>query len=166
MGHAKLLLVSRGAFMAENCCIFMEVSLKFALKELIDNSTALAQIMTRHHTGNKPLFKAMMAYFTDAYKHLPISQPQWLMPQWLSHPDSKVHGANMGPTWLLSAPDGPHVGPMNLAIRANTCETTQTNTDTVECCYNVVQFNTLRPRQDGRHFPDDIFKCIFLNENV
>ena len=27
-------------------------------------------------------------------------------------------------------------------------------------------FNTLRPRQDGRHFPDDIFKCIFLNENV
>ena len=26
--------------------------------------------------------------------------------------------------------------------------------------------NTLRPRQDGRHFSDDIFKCIFLNENV
>ena len=23
----------------------------------------------------------------------------------------------MGPTWVLSAPDGPHVGPMNLAIR-------------------------------------------------
>ena len=32
-------------------------------------------------------------------------------------PDSKVHGANMGPTWVLSAPDGPRVGPMNLAIR-------------------------------------------------
>ena len=31
-------------------------------------------------------------------------------------PDSKAHGANMGPTWVLSAPDGPHVGPMNLAI--------------------------------------------------
>ena len=31
--------------------------------------------------------------------------------------DSKVHGANMGPTWVLSAPDGPHVGPTNLAIR-------------------------------------------------
>ena len=26
--------------------------------------------------------------------------------------------------------------------------------------------NTLRLRQDGRHFADDIFKCIFLNENV
>ena len=31
-------------------------------------------------------------------------------------PDSKVHGANMGPSWVLSAPDGPHVGHMNLAI--------------------------------------------------
>ena len=27
-------------------------------------------------------------------------------------------------------------------------------------------FNKLRPRQNGRHFPDDIFKWIFLNENV
>ena len=25
---------------------------------------------------------------------------------------------------------------------------------------------TLRPRQDGRHFPDYIFNCIILNENV
>ena len=22
------------------------------------------------------------------------------------------------------------------------------------------------PRQNGRHFPADIFKCIFLNENI
>ena len=32
-------------------------------------------------------------------------------------PDSKVHVASMGPTWVLSAPDGPHVGPMTLAIK-------------------------------------------------
>ena len=32
-------------------------------------------------------------------------------------PDSKIHGANMGPTWVLSAPDGPHVGPVNLVTR-------------------------------------------------
>ena len=31
--------------------------------------------------------------------------------------NSKVHGANMGPTWVLSVPDGPHVCPKNLAIR-------------------------------------------------
>ena len=32
------------------------------------------------------------------------------------NPDNKVHGANMGPTWVLSAPDGPHVDPITLAI--------------------------------------------------
>ena len=30
--------------------------------------------------------------------------------------DSKAHGANMGPTWVLSSPGGQNVGPMNLAI--------------------------------------------------
>ena len=34
-----------------------------------------------------------------------------------NNPDSKVHGASMRPTWVLSAPDGPHVSPMILAIR-------------------------------------------------
>ena len=48
----------------------------------------------------------------------------------------------------------------------------------IVCCKNVIScaivlmvfimaiVNTLRPRQDGRHFADDIFKRIFLNENV
>ena len=31
-------------------------------------------------------------------------------------PDSKVHGANMGPIWGRQDPCGPHVGPMNFAI--------------------------------------------------
>ena len=31
-------------------------------------------------------------------------------------PDSKVHGANMGPNWGRQDPGGPQVGPMNLAI--------------------------------------------------
>ena len=32
---------------------------------------------------------------------------------------------------------------------------------------NCIQsVNTLRPRQNYHHFTDDIFKCIFLNENV
>ena len=30
----------------------------------------------------------------------------------------------------------------------------------------VANFNTLRPRHNRRNFADDIFKCIFLNENV
>ena len=31
-------------------------------------------------------------------------------------PDSKVHGANMGPIWGRQDPGGPHVVPMNLVI--------------------------------------------------
>ena len=31
-------------------------------------------------------------------------------------PDSKVHGANMGPIWGRHDPGGPHVGPMNFVI--------------------------------------------------
>ena len=31
-------------------------------------------------------------------------------------PDSKVHGANMGPSWGRQDPVGPHVGPKNFAI--------------------------------------------------
>ena len=30
----------------------------------------------------------------------------------------------------------------------------------------ILHLNPLRPRQNGRHFPDDIFKCIFVNDDV
>ena len=33
-----------------------------------------------------------------------------------NNPDSKVHGANMGPTWGRQDPGGPHVGPMSFAL--------------------------------------------------
>ena len=36
----------------------------------------------------------------------------------------------------------------------------------VDVIPNKEQVNTLRPRLNGCHFADDIFKCIFLNENV
>ena len=37
--------------------------------------------------------------------------------------------------------------------------------DVISSVKNVYAY-TLRPRQNWRHFADDIFKCIFLNENV
>ena len=42
---------------------------------------------------------------------------QWprLLP-WINFPDSKAHGANMGPIWGRQATGGPHVGPMNFVI--------------------------------------------------
>ena len=30
---------------------------------------------------------------------------------------------------------------------------------------SIYLFNTLTQRQNGHHFPDGIFQCIFLNEN-
>ena len=33
-----------------------------------------------------------------------------------AYPDNKIHGAHMGPIWVLSAPGGPHVGVLNIAI--------------------------------------------------
>ena len=38
-------------------------------------------------------------------------------------PDSKVHGANMGPIWGRQDPGGPHVCPMNFAIWDSVCKT-------------------------------------------
>ena len=34
------------------------------------------------------------------------------------------------------------------------------------CGLHLVKLNTLRPRQNGRHFADDTFKPIFLNETI
>ena len=55
-------------------------------------------------------------------------------------PDSKVHVANMGPTWVLSDPDGPHVGPMNLAIRMDANKSNQV-TVPLWWTYSVVHIN-------------------------
>ena len=33
-------------------------------------------------------------------------------------------------------------------------------------CWKGMYFNALRPRQNGRHFADDTFKYMFLNENI
>ena len=41
----------------------------------------------------------------------------WFLSRKYIFPCSNVHGASMGPTWVLSAPDGPHVGPMNIVNR-------------------------------------------------
>ena len=64
--------------------------------------------------------------FSFKKMHLKVSSVKWL-PFCLSlnvlkyiqyiNSDSKVHGTNMGPTWVLWAPGGPHDGPMNLAIK-------------------------------------------------
>ena len=53
--------------------------------------------------------------YTDANIYLWTGNSNYFMSE-IDNPDSKVRAANTGPTWVLSAPDGPQVGPMNLAI--------------------------------------------------
>ena len=36
----------------------------------------------------------------------------------------------------------------------------------LDLSWESLHLTSLRPRQNGRHFADDIFKCIFLNENA
>ena len=57
-------------------------------------------------------------------------------------PDSKVHGANMGSTWVLSSPGGPQVGPMKLAIWGYIPQ------NTVECNYLSMSYT---PAYNNKH---------------
>ena len=54
-------------FLYENCCIFINVSLKFVPNGPINNKLVLVRMMAWHPTGAKPLSETMMAHFTDAY---------------------------------------------------------------------------------------------------
>ena len=45
-----------------------------------------------------------------------ILDPVIAASNYVNSPDSKVHGANMGPIWGRQDPGGAHVGPMNFAI--------------------------------------------------
>ena len=75
------------------------------------------------------LFRRSLLYYVGVYSPRCFATLQintkislsWALKQFVTRvhtfPDNKVHGANMGSTWVLSAPEGPHVGPMNLAIR-------------------------------------------------
>ena len=49
-------------FLNENCCILIQISLKFVLRVQINSIPALVQTMAWHQTGDKPLSEPMMAY--------------------------------------------------------------------------------------------------------
>ena len=52
-------------------------------------------------------------------------------------PDSKVHGAHMGPNWGRQDPDGPHVGHVNLAIWDNIPLILQSLGQLRQCCWGL-----------------------------
>ena len=54
-------------FFNENIRISIQISLKFVPEGLIDNMSALVQVMAWRWKGDKPLPEAMMTQFTNAY---------------------------------------------------------------------------------------------------
>ena len=77
------------------------------------------------------------------------------------YPDSKVHGANMGPIWALSAPDGPHVGLMKLAIRVSTFVCT------VNVITNDLLVDKLTMKLKEKAFLFSFFAvCVFVSKQV
>ena len=114
--------------------------------------TSLTIVYSTVYSGadqRKHQSSASLAFVQGIYWGLVNSPHKWPVTRKLFPFDAvimKVHGAQLGPTgrqWALCWPHEP--------------------------CYLGIPFsplNTLRPRQNGRHFPDNTFKYIFLNENV
>ena len=71
-------------------------------------------------------------------------------------PDSKVHGSNMGPTWVLSAPDVPHVGPWTLL--SGMAKHIHMNTKNAQLYLNITKPN----KQNHLHFSWDICQASSL----
>ena len=53
--------------MDEEFCVLIKISLRFIPYDLIDNNTAVVQIMAWRRKGDKPLSEPMLSQFTDAY---------------------------------------------------------------------------------------------------
>ena len=51
----------------EKCCILIRISWKFVPKGLIDNKSALVQVMAWCQTSDRPLSEPMLSQFTDIY---------------------------------------------------------------------------------------------------
>ena len=56
-----------GIFVNKKYCILMKISLKFVPKGAIENNPALLYRMAWRWKGDKPLSKALLTRFTDAY---------------------------------------------------------------------------------------------------
>ena len=67
---------------------------------------------------------------------------------------------------FLETADGEvHIFHISCAIITYALESLSSLTQITQNLQVTINFNTLRPRRDRRHFADAIFKCIFLNEN-
>ena len=126
----------------------MKISLNFVPNDSINNFPSLVQIMAWRRSGDKPLSETMMVSLPT---HICVTRPQWVN----SSPAVGAKGRWDKKIYRL-AKFRPYASNAKLCV-FYVVTPPQITAD----CY----FNSLRPRPNRRHFADDIFKCIFENEN-
>ena len=96
-------------YISNNCCLHQSVQWSYPRRS---NSIRIMQhllfLVSGCGSANDRYVKKKNSY---------IHQTRLRFFNMIGFPNSKVHGANMGPTWVLLAPGGPHICPMSLAIR-------------------------------------------------
>ena len=83
-----------------------------------------------------------------------------------AYPNSKVHGANMRPTWVLSAPDGPHVGPMNFVIRDMHLDMSATMPHYLMACLGLLRYPKFDCTWDATSENVTLRDAIVLHDNA
>ena len=91
------------------------------------------------------------------------SHRTWIHPAWRPQQDGSA--GSLPGSWALWGPEL-RQGLSPWTLRHGTQESSSEGKQVGLYGSGPKPINTLRPRQNGRHFADDIFKCIFLNENV
>ena len=105
-----------------------EISERFQLwahQPLVKRVPGMAGGATDHDNQCQPLVKRVPGMSRGSTDHdnqcsmwflSPCHQHWVIVTKVINYPDSKIHGANIGPIWGRQDPGGPHVGPINFAI--------------------------------------------------
>ena len=134
--------------------------------------------MAWRRPGDNPLSEPMMARLPT---HICVTRPQWVkslkrLAIITTNSFKRTHG-NVYDVCCEDWKDG-HVKTWpHCALMIKPCIFLMPFPDHITAVWQRVTFiyrrcsllpalNTLEPRQNGRQFPEDIFKCIFQNENV
>ena len=77
-------------------------------------------------------------WVSSVFWHTCVSDNKMLTDTAFNYPDSKVHGANMGPIWGRQDPGGPHVSSMNFFIWVNFYHSFYSTAFNYHCCLFLV----------------------------
>ena len=174
-------------FLNENARISINISLKFVPKGPINNIPALVQIMAWCRSGDKPLSEPMMV---SLLTHICVTWPQWvntLRQRQDGHKYADIIFKQIFlnenycifipvplrfvlNVWVNNKPSLFQIMPwLQYCSSPNPYLNQCWPISMMHICIIITQpqfVNTLRLRQNGRHFADDTFKRIFLNENA